>query len=52
MVWVRPTQSFSLSSAMSLFPPMGRDFATANAGWKDRAAIAIYRREEPNLERP
>jgi hypothetical protein len=31
---------------------MERDFATANAGWKDRVAAAIYRRDEPNLERP
>jgi hypothetical protein len=37
---------------MASFPPMGRDFAIANTGWKDRAAIAIYRRDEPNPERP
>jgi len=26
---------------------VGRDFATANTGWKDRAAVAIYQRDEP-----
>jgi len=47
MVCVLPTQSFSFSNAMAPLPPVGRDFATANTGWKDRAAVAIYQRDEP-----
>jgi hypothetical protein len=49
---VRPTQSFRFSSDISWFPPWARDFATANTGWKDRVVVAIYRRDQPNPERP